>query len=308
MRKPNRRRSPWEELSHLAHSEKFIDRAKTVLIAALVVSAAVLLARLGMFELGGPKQSGTDAAAGQDTQQHGGNADIAVAGPYVIVVTDAAGSHCGLMYDGTELKQAYDRLSAYLGEAFGSAGEPKSVSEEDFHAALKEQGVYFDFAYAQPLTVLASAIGTTMDENAKPQWGRDLPGSLQDQWPKTENGDFEEPAFLRHCMGKIQQQPRAGGTEHPHACRPDDEGRAGVVAEAQQVFRFLPGDVAFLPGLGHRRRPQRVAAGDAQQKGRRPGAGHAEQRAHDHDLRPPQRGQIHPDQRAGGGEGRHRVQ
>ncbi len=39
-----------------------------------------------------------------------------------------------------------------------------------------------------------------MDENAKPQWGRDLPGSLQDQWPKTENGDFEEPAFLRHCM------------------------------------------------------------------------------------------------------------
>lgn len=166
MRKPNRRRSPWEELSHLAHSEKFIDRAKTVLIAALVVSAAVLLARLGMFELGGPKQSGTDAAAGQNTQQHGGSADIDVAGPYVIVVTDAAGSHCGLMYDGTELKQAYDRLSAYLGEAFGSAGEPKSVSEEDFHAALKEQGVYFDFAYAQPLTVLASAIGTTMTSTA----------------------------------------------------------------------------------------------------------------------------------------------
>lgn len=38
-----------------------------------------------------------------------------------------------------------------------------------------------------------------MDENAKAQWGKDLPGSLQDKWPRTPDGDFEEPAFLKHC-------------------------------------------------------------------------------------------------------------
>lgn len=39
-----------------------------------------------------------------------------------------------------------------------------------------------------------------MEEESKAQWGKNLPGSLQDRWPKTGSGDFEEPVFLRHCM------------------------------------------------------------------------------------------------------------
>ena len=158
-------RGAGERLSHILHSKKIIGRAKTGLIMLLAASAVTLLILSGMFDLKGPHAA---AVNGQDTQQPngGGNASISVAGPYVIVITDGSGSHSGLMYDGTELRQAYDRLSAYLGEAFGSAGEPKSVSEKDFQAALKERGVYFDFAYPQPLSLLAAAIGTTMKSSA----------------------------------------------------------------------------------------------------------------------------------------------
>lgn len=164
MRRPARRRAG-ERLSHFLHSEKILGRAKTGLIVLLTASAVTLLIFSGMFASNGPHAA---AAGGQDTQQQSGgvNMVVSVAGPYVIVVTDGSGSHCGLMYDGTELRQAYDRLSAYLGEAFGSAGEPKSVTEADFQAALKKRGVYFDFAYPQPLSLLSAAIGITMTSSA----------------------------------------------------------------------------------------------------------------------------------------------
>lgn len=38
-----------------------------------------------------------------------------------------------------------------------------------------------------------------MEPSNKEKWGRSSYGDLQESWPKTENGDFEEPAFLRHC-------------------------------------------------------------------------------------------------------------
>ena len=38
-----------------------------------------------------------------------------------------------------------------------------------------------------------------MESNVKGEWGRSPYGKLQDDWPKDENGDFEEPVFLKHC-------------------------------------------------------------------------------------------------------------
>ena len=30
-------------------------------------------------------------------------------------------------------------------------------------------------------------------------WGRELPGELTEKWPKNENGEYEQPAFLCNC-------------------------------------------------------------------------------------------------------------
>ena len=38
-----------------------------------------------------------------------------------------------------------------------------------------------------------------MDETKNTKWGRDLPGGLQDKWPRDGDGEFEEPVFLKHC-------------------------------------------------------------------------------------------------------------
>lgn len=37
-------------------------------------------------------------------------------------------------------------------------------------------------------------------------WTRDRIGSLQDQWPKTEDGQFEKTAFLQHCSPKNMEE------------------------------------------------------------------------------------------------------
>jgi hypothetical protein len=154
-------------VSAALRDKKHLERAKSILIVVLLISASALLVRSGMFGLKASGASPASAAAQNGSQQSTGQSQkVAVAGPYVIAVTDSAGSHCGLMYDGTELRQAYDRLSAYLGEALGSAGEPNAVSEKEWFAALKEQGVFFDFAYVQPLSLLASSLSNPMTSSA----------------------------------------------------------------------------------------------------------------------------------------------
>lgn len=151
-----------ERISALFGSERFCDAAKNTLIAVLVLSASLLLVRLGMFSFKGSGPTSAQGGQGASQQTAQGSGTLRAAGPYTIVVTGESGSHCALMYDGTELKQAYDRLSAYLGEALGSAGDPESVSEKEWYAALKKSGVYFNFGYSQPLSVIASSLGTTM--------------------------------------------------------------------------------------------------------------------------------------------------
>lgn len=38
-----------------------------------------------------------------------------------------------------------------------------------------------------------------MADKDSPKWGRDELGELYERWPKDENGETEEPAFLCNC-------------------------------------------------------------------------------------------------------------
>lgn len=35
--------------------------------------------------------------------------------------------------------------------------------------------------------------------NTSENWGRDLPGKIWNMWPKSPEGEPEEPVFLKHC-------------------------------------------------------------------------------------------------------------
>ena len=89
-------------------SDRTKERAKTVLIIVLAISGVLLAVSSGLFQLGASRKETASAAQQATGTQTGaaGSAAVDIAGPYVIAVTDASGSHCALMYDGAELVQA----------------------------------------------------------------------------------------------------------------------------------------------------------------------------------------------------------
>jgi hypothetical protein len=163
-------------------SDRTKERAKTVLIIVLAISGVLLAVNSGLFQLGASRKQTTASGQASSGSQTGtaGSVAVNIAGPYVIAVTDASGSHCALTYDGAELVQAYDGLSAYLGEALGSAGDPEQITESEWAAALKGTGAYFDFVYAQPIYLLSASLGTSMTSSASQHSARRFCLSLDD--------------------------------------------------------------------------------------------------------------------------------
>jgi hypothetical protein len=146
----------------LTDKKRLIEDGKTALIVILVISALMLSVRIWLL----PDVSDSEVINGVLSLQVGA-ADSssgtykAAAAPFCVVVTPAAGAHCTLIYDDTAVASAYERFSANLGEALGSAGEPEAISEEEWEAALSGCGVYFDFLSDQPLDALAGWLGIT---------------------------------------------------------------------------------------------------------------------------------------------------
>jgi hypothetical protein len=171
MRKPEPKKKPVQKLRErilkIRNDPRAMNTVRNAVIILLLCSAAVLAAHSGLFGLS--SRNSAQASSGQTggkSQSAAGSAAIKAAGPYVIAVTDDSGSHCGLMYDGAALVQAYDGLSAYLGEALGSAGDPEKVDEKEWRQALGSVGVYFDFGYDEPLSLLASGLNVSMTSGA----------------------------------------------------------------------------------------------------------------------------------------------
>ena len=165
MRRPNKKRLM--DIRGLIKNPRYLDMGKNILIALLIVSAALLAVKSGLFSLaGGKTEPGQTMQQGQQQTGIAGGAGLRAAGPYVIAITDASGSRCGLMYDGAELTQAYESFSAYLGEAMGSAGEPEEISKKAWQSALTGTGVYFDFGYSLPVNLLASTLGASVSGGA----------------------------------------------------------------------------------------------------------------------------------------------
>lgn len=141
----------------ITDKRRLIETGKSALIVILAVTALILSIKVWLF----PGVSNSDvfngvlALQGQSTDSAGGGY-TAAATPFCIVVTPVSGTHCALIYDDKAVAAAYERFSANLGEALGSAGEPEAISDAEWEAALSGCGVYFDFLSDQPLDALAS--------------------------------------------------------------------------------------------------------------------------------------------------------
>lgn len=169
MRKPSKLRLP-----RIKNRRRAIGAAQNAVILCLLVSALVLALSRAGFGLGGEinRYGGIE---------HGGDAlrdYSAAAEPMCVVSTPENGVHFAAMYNSHDLDDYYNRYSAALAEALGSAGEPESVTASEWEAALAGQGVYFDYYSDFQLSSLAIWLRSEMNSGAAVHTARRLCLSL----------------------------------------------------------------------------------------------------------------------------------
>ena len=89
--------------------------------------------------------------------------------PPVLAVTNASGVHYGVKYGGGELTKLYDITRDLLEQALSNASEPSAVGERTWQDALQAKGVFYDYVYPVPLSVLAGWVGAGTEISAA--WG-----------------------------------------------------------------------------------------------------------------------------------------
>ncbi len=130
---------------------RWIEWGKDGLILLLTLSAVCLLSMTplvrdsGLLDLLSPKESPGVGSSGA------GPAEAML--PVRLAVT-GEGGRCGVQYDEQRLEELFPPLGVLLGDALASAGEIRSLDEEEWRRCLGRDGVYFDFAGDVPLTAL----------------------------------------------------------------------------------------------------------------------------------------------------------
>lgn len=138
------------------------ERLRSILrraaIVLLVVTAVLLLRQTEFFS------SARSGPAAVETSEWGSvaaaNAEASAAlRPRAVAVRSADGTGRASVVDGENTQQAFRRVSAFLGEALGSAGEPEEIGEAEFRDALRTENVLVDPGALYPLELLSDWLG-----------------------------------------------------------------------------------------------------------------------------------------------------
>ncbi|MDR0838818.1 MAG: hypothetical protein LBN99_04160 [Oscillospiraceae bacterium] len=144
------------------------ENLKTLLIAALLVSAVLLGRASGMFT--GLVSAFSRTGAPTSAIVPGGVAETVsaeAARPGVIVLTDVSGARAVAKYDPAALDAMYERTSGIVGEALGASPELSECDEEEWRQALRSPGVMFEYYAPAPLGVVRGWLGAREDEDTQ---------------------------------------------------------------------------------------------------------------------------------------------
>ncbi|MBE7002801.1 MAG: hypothetical protein E7425_00770 [Ruminococcaceae bacterium] len=145
-----------------------INRLQNLAIVLLALSAAFLFTNLPLF---GPLSDRSLLALAQDRLRK--ESIVAVpdepetpqlALPVRIVYTNGFARFASESL--TTLSDEFELAGTYLSEAIGSAGSVSPVRETAFLAALRAEGLYFDFTTAIPSGLLSQVFGVSVSELA----------------------------------------------------------------------------------------------------------------------------------------------
>ena len=154
----------------MKNKEKLIDYGKDALIVLLLISAVFLLLKAVLYQpqevLGGLGAFLGSEPSGTITETGDSLVASAAAKPCYVLVTTEDGSHYAAKYDGANKEKLLSQFSPYLGEALGSASSLERITESGWETVLGVSGVFFDYIYPQPLTAMASWLGTELSGSA----------------------------------------------------------------------------------------------------------------------------------------------
>lgn len=160
----------------MRNKAELINLAKNCAIVFLLISGLFLLYKAsfndqdsfskGLTDFFGEKQeTGTVASSNTD--------DTAlVSGPAYLLVTLKDGSHYAVKYDSESKQKLVAQFLAYLGEALGSARAPEALTEKQWQSALSGTGIFYDYLYPEPLSAIASSLGTEASGEASSKSAR----------------------------------------------------------------------------------------------------------------------------------------
>lgn len=151
------------------HRHALIEHGKTLLIVVLFCSACFLADRSGILGQGGFSAVRESVASLIDRHEAGpavsnGQEYAAAARPQVMAVSPESAARRGAAFTG-DVDELYERFSAYLGEALGTAGTPEPILRDEWEQVLCEKGIYFDFITEQRLSCLAAWQGTALSDD-----------------------------------------------------------------------------------------------------------------------------------------------
>lgn len=136
--------------------KRFKEPLKSLLIVLLTASAIFLMGKSGAFSML-LREYGqlTPVSPAADSVLSYSPAAL----PTEAAITGPNGLCYGLKYDSGALQSLYEELSAYLGEAIGSAETPVRMSEKSWLALLEGTSLYLDYDCALPVSALAAWLG-----------------------------------------------------------------------------------------------------------------------------------------------------
>ncbi len=138
-------------------SLKYVERLKSLLIAALLIVAVLLVMLTPIYkELTGEMPAQTwYRLTTVPTSDIGTLPQEAAAIPSVIAIGSGHARY-GVRYDESVAGSVYNELSPLLGDALRTAGSPRAVTEEEWLTALTGANIYLFYPGRVPLPVLTS--------------------------------------------------------------------------------------------------------------------------------------------------------
>ena len=133
---------------------RYKEPVKTALLLLLTLSAAFLAWRGNLFAGLFP---GAEPPASPAQEEILSCQPAAL--PAEAALTGLSGLRYGVKYDEGGMSSLFDACSPLLAEALGSAEEPAPISEEVWRSRLGGAGLYLNYGFSLPLSVLAAWAG-----------------------------------------------------------------------------------------------------------------------------------------------------